>query len=156
MKIYYVYTLAYPQSMGGAIFYVGKGTENRINVHEIEARHGYSSKKHNAIRSILDAGEQVVKSIVFETDNERVAYKRENELIKLHAPTLANVIANPLVVRIKTVLPSRPDPSSEEYFQMILQRAIWLNRGLAEKHPVEEREAFLVVANAESERYLRE
>ena len=36
-KKYYVYTLAYPEEMGGAIFYVGKGTGKRMLVHEIYA-----------------------------------------------------------------------------------------------------------------------
>jgi hypothetical protein len=37
-KCPYVYTLAYPESMGGQIFYVGMGTGHRINAHEREAR----------------------------------------------------------------------------------------------------------------------
>ena len=32
--MYYVYTLSYPEEMGGAVFYVGKGSGNRIFAHE--------------------------------------------------------------------------------------------------------------------------
>src|SRR5258708_40270773 len=41
---YYVYALAYPQDyydkgndLSGIVFYIGKGTDNRIDSHEIEA-----------------------------------------------------------------------------------------------------------------------
>jgi hypothetical protein len=37
MSKYYVYTLAYPGSMDGAVFYVGKGSGNRIDLHEVAA-----------------------------------------------------------------------------------------------------------------------
>ncbi len=33
-KTYYVYTYAYPD---GVIFYIGKGTQGRIDDHELEA-----------------------------------------------------------------------------------------------------------------------
>jgi hypothetical protein len=32
--MYYVYTLSYPEEMGGAVFYVGKGSGNRLFLHE--------------------------------------------------------------------------------------------------------------------------
>lgn len=35
---FYVYELLYPEEMGGAVFYVGRGHERRIYAHEGEAR----------------------------------------------------------------------------------------------------------------------
>jgi hypothetical protein len=83
-KRYYVYTLAYPT---GKIFYVGKGTGDRIHQHEYEAaRLGKASsyyysnaEKHAVIREIWAKGEQVKKEIVFETDLEQMT-KASNPL----------------------------------------------------------------------------
>lgn len=49
---FYIYTLAYPPEMGGAIFYVGKGQGYRIEQHEREARLalGFNPYKENVIR----------------------------------------------------------------------------------------------------------
>jgi hypothetical protein len=58
---FYVYTLAYPESMGGTIFYVGKGRNDRINDHDRETRRGVQSDKCNIIREIWATGEEVVK-----------------------------------------------------------------------------------------------
>lgn len=60
-KLYYTYTLAYPESMGGFVFYVGKGRHGRIDHHENEARRGVTSYKCRIIRKIWEQGEQVVK-----------------------------------------------------------------------------------------------
>ncbi len=59
---YYVYDLAYPESMGGHVFYVGKGRLERINDHEKEARRGHQCKKCEIIRSIWLVSEQVIKT----------------------------------------------------------------------------------------------
>lgn len=69
----YVYALAYPESMGGQIFYVGMGTGHRINAHEREARKGetHNSYKMGVIRKIWNKGEQVVrKKLAFFDTNE--------------------------------------------------------------------------------------
>ena len=58
---YYVYELS--DSMDGKVFYVGKGTGNRIGDHEKEAKRGVSSKKCNKIRSILNAGRVINKEL---------------------------------------------------------------------------------------------
>jgi hypothetical protein len=79
---YYVYTYAYPVSMGGAIFYVGKGTGNRIYAHEWDAKTSWDgSEKAQAIRRIWDKGEEVVKSIVFRSDDSKEAREYEQRLI---------------------------------------------------------------------------
>lgn len=80
---YYVYTLAYPPTMeGGRVFYVGKGKKDRIDQHEILARAGKPGPRYVVIRSIWAAGEQVVKTKVFLTNNEEAAYNEEGCLIK--------------------------------------------------------------------------
>jgi hypothetical protein len=80
---YYVYTLAYPD---GRIFYVGKGQGDRILQHEKEARQYYNpqrkeSAKVRAIREIWASGGQVVKTKVFQTENEEEAYEYEKQFI---------------------------------------------------------------------------
>lgn len=78
-KKFYVYTLGYPN---GDIFYVGKGTGIRIDSHEREARRGKQSYKCNVIRKIWSEGGQVVKTIMFWTENEDEAYQYEIILIE--------------------------------------------------------------------------
>lgn len=79
---YYVYTLAYPELMGGHVFYVGWGTGTRIDDHEVEAR-GYCGtnppQKINTIKEIWSAGEQVVKKKValFEMRGDAVLHERD-------------------------------------------------------------------------------
>src|SRR2546429_2776953 len=96
-KKYYVYELAYPESMGGAVFYVGKGSRrktwkgiiDRIDEHEKQAtqpdkvrRWGRNIEKCQAIQSIWGKGEQIVKRKVFWTDTEQEAYNWESKLIE--------------------------------------------------------------------------
>jgi LEM3-like protein len=90
-KKYYVYTLAYPEEMGAAIFYVGKGTGKRMLVHEIYAarsddniREYYrNTEKCRVIREIWANGGQVKREIVFETDDEFEAFAYEWALIHM-------------------------------------------------------------------------
>lgn len=79
---FYVYTLSYPEEMGGAVFYVGKGTGNRIDFHEREARKGAYSHKCNTIRSIWRAGKQVIKRKEYENLSEEDALRYEARLIE--------------------------------------------------------------------------
>lgn len=71
---WYVYALAYPD---GRIFYVGKGTGDRISWHEQEARGGAPSRKCDIIRDIWASGGQVerVKLAFFKTNEEALAYE---------------------------------------------------------------------------------
>jgi len=78
-KRFYVYTLTDPQNH---IFYVGKGTGDRIHQHETEARSVCACHKCCKIRKIWRAGEQIRKYYVFETDDEREAYQEEERLIQ--------------------------------------------------------------------------
>jgi hypothetical protein len=80
---HYVYTLSYPESMGGRVFYVGKGKRYRMHHHEWEAKQSDDSRhirnpyKNNVIRKIWANGEQVVKKILayFETHEEACMYE---------------------------------------------------------------------------------
>src|SRR5258708_11777796 len=81
---FYVYELAYPESMGGAVFYVGKGQDNRIDHHEAEARKGKRSYKCSVIRKIWAAGEQMVKRKVQKNMTEEAAYQLEKDLIRMY------------------------------------------------------------------------
>jgi hypothetical protein len=99
-KKYYTYELAYPMSMGGAVFYVGKGSKrktqvgiiDRIDEHEQQAlqpledikKWGRNVEKCQTIQSIWANGEQVVKRKVYETDIEEEAYAWESNLIEAY------------------------------------------------------------------------
>jgi hypothetical protein len=88
---FYTYELAYPENMGGAVFYVGKGSKMRIDEHEKQARRGESDPRHIVIRAIWASGEQVIKRKVRENITEDEALKHEKFLIKQYGPeNLAN------------------------------------------------------------------
>jgi len=88
---FYVYLLLDP---AGQPFYIGKGSGGRILDHEREARSGHDCPKCDAIRAIWSAGGQIVKTIVFETDDEQEALVREAELIEQYGlTTLTNKVA---------------------------------------------------------------
>lgn len=84
----YVYEYAYPASMGGTVFYVGKGKGARINFHEKEARRGVQSAKCDAIREIWAAGEEVVKRKVRENLTDQEALDLEAERIQFYGKNL--------------------------------------------------------------------
>jgi hypothetical protein len=98
-KKYYVYELAYPESMGGAVFYIGKGCarnagkgmRDRIDDHEKQARRPLSQTKDygrnvetcKVIQDIWAHGEEVAKRKVYETGIEQDAYIYEWALIHM-------------------------------------------------------------------------
>lgn len=75
---YYVYELARPD---GSVFYVGKGSGNRIKDHRLEAKNGHFCYKCNVIRKIWESGSDFSASIVFQTDVEPESFKEEKRLI---------------------------------------------------------------------------
>lgn len=81
---YYVYELAYPESMGGSVFYVGKGRSDRMYKHADEARRGIQSRKCDTIRQIQAQGEQVVHRKVTENLSHSAAIKGERDLIAFY------------------------------------------------------------------------
>jgi hypothetical protein len=91
---FYVYRLRYPNNpevfgyLSGSVFYVGKGTKDRVSAHEKQARAILKrgnlmklSHKHKVIITIWDTGHNVVQEIVGRTDDETVAYEAETEYI---------------------------------------------------------------------------
>lgn len=78
---YYVYTLCYPD---GKVFYIGKGSGQRVHNHLTEARNQCQCRKCHIIRAIWRAGHEVKQEIVFTTDDEDLAYMQEQLLITRH------------------------------------------------------------------------
>src|SRR5436853_1956337 len=79
---YWTYVLACHASMGGALFYVGMGSGNRIDRHESDARSGVASEKCNIIRAIWEQGEEIVKSKVDEGLTWSEGLAAETKLIR--------------------------------------------------------------------------
>lgn len=75
---YYTYVLIRPD---GTVFYVGKGTANRINDHERDARKGIQSHKCNTIREIWRNGGKVIKQKVAFFNEEADAFEHEILLV---------------------------------------------------------------------------
>lgn len=78
---FYVYELRDENDM---VFYVGKGSGQRINTHEQKARHGEVCHRAHKIREIWARGGKVGKVIVWRTDCEREALTEEIRLISLY------------------------------------------------------------------------
>jgi hypothetical protein len=86
---FYVYILCRPN---GKPFYVGKGSGDRINHHDTEARSGHQCHKCRIIRKIWKAGGEFQRYILLETDDEQEAFAYEVDLIALHGrKNLANL-----------------------------------------------------------------
>jgi hypothetical protein len=89
--LFYVYELVDPRT--DKVFYVGKGKNNRIDQHEIEARKGRQSRKCNVIRGIEKDGLSVKKRKVSYHVCEQEAYDAEAELIcRYGLDNLTNVV----------------------------------------------------------------
>lgn len=78
--MFYVYVLT---RSNNAPFYVGKGKDNRVFRHEIEARNGCKCHKCRVIRKIWRQGGEVQRYVVFTTVNEEDAYQYEAEMIEM-------------------------------------------------------------------------
>ena len=81
---HYVYVLRYPDNVPihgglGTPFYVGIGQRNRLFSHEEAALRGEQSEKADAIRAIVSAGKQVVRTI--DSFHSIEPFLREAELI---------------------------------------------------------------------------
>jgi len=91
MARFYIYELCDP--VAGDVFYVGKGSGNRLYNHEDEARRGVHSRKCNRIRDIWAAGGVVHRSIVARFDDENEALQAEFERIAaIGLENLTNVL----------------------------------------------------------------
>lgn len=88
---WYVYELVDPRT--DVVFYVGKGTGDRINDHEREARRGVCSKKTNKINKIIAQKLEIIKRKVAYFCDEQVAYDFETEVIARYGlENLTNVM----------------------------------------------------------------
>jgi hypothetical protein len=63
------------------VFYIGKGQGSRIRAHEREAQGACCCPKCERIRCVWAAGEEIKRTIVFETDSESAALQYERDLI---------------------------------------------------------------------------
>lgn len=77
--MFYVYELFDPAD--GAVFYVGKGKDDRVGDHEREARRGVVHPKCDRIRKIWARKAEVGRRIVQEFQDESAAYEFEASLI---------------------------------------------------------------------------
>lgn len=68
------------------IFYVGKGTKDRMYIHEKRCEDGIVSNNNlslfNKLNEIRDIGKKPIYKIVFESDDEVRCYEKERELIE--------------------------------------------------------------------------
>ncbi len=80
---YYVYTLADPTT--GKVFYVGKGTGNRVFTHARAAmKRGRKDEKLATIRRILGQGKTVKHEIIRHGMTEKEAFEVESALIDIY------------------------------------------------------------------------
>ena len=99
--MYYVYQLIDPRN--NSIFYVGKGKNNRMYVHENYVKRGRlpngNKNLFEKIKEIKDLELNIIYTKVFETDDEKLAYEYENMLInKIGKENLCNVIDDKLLI----------------------------------------------------------
>lgn len=89
---YYVYHLIDPRD--NSVFYVGKGTGDRINHHQKDAVRGalLNVEKESRIMEILDSGLKVGKKKIKFFENEDSAYEFErSEIDRIGIDSLTNV-----------------------------------------------------------------
>lgn len=91
-KIFYVYQLIDPRN--GKIFYVGKGSGDRLNDHERDVLRGKvtNKEKTNRMKQIHAEGFRVISHIVSVHSDEHDALDAEAELIE-QLPGLTNICA---------------------------------------------------------------
>jgi len=81
-RIFYVYKLV--EASTGQVFYIGKGTGDRMFNHEYRVRRGevYPNKHlYNKIKSILDRRDYVIPVRIFISTDENLCYDVEIEII---------------------------------------------------------------------------
>jgi len=80
---YYVYLLK--DNRDGSIFYVGKGSGNRVVKHMEGIASGFMASRNkdlqDRMQSILSSGGEIEWEIVFRSNNEEVAYEEERRWI---------------------------------------------------------------------------
>jgi hypothetical protein len=97
---WYVYELYEPDTE--LVFYIGKGSGNRIDAHEIEAKSGVSSHKCNKIRSVISRCGKIGKRKVAYFSDEKHSYIHEANRIAEHGiDNLTNVVLYTALVKAK-------------------------------------------------------
>ena len=101
---YYVYHLVDPRN--GEVFYVGKGTGDRIRHHvrEAKGRKFKNARKCERIISIIDSGNVVIERIAFDGLSENAAYTLEAvEIDRIGQDALTNLKhgIEPAIVKTK-------------------------------------------------------
>ena len=82
MKQFYVYLLS--DSRTGDVFYVGKGSGNRLQSHFSAMRRGSTLRVHKRIRLVESEGGTVIFQKVFESSDEKAAYREEEGWISFY------------------------------------------------------------------------
>lgn len=98
---WYVYHLVDPRN--GEVFYVGKGTKNRIAAHEKEAKRRVTSDKCNRIREIWESDLPVERRVAAVFTSEVEALNAEKAHIRKHVATLCNVVTYKEATRSKVM-----------------------------------------------------
>jgi hypothetical protein len=77
---FYVYTYSYPN---GTPFYVGKGTNKRINHHLLDAKAGRKLNSYNVrvVRKLLSEGKEPIVNKIIDNIDEELAFLVEQEFI---------------------------------------------------------------------------
>lgn len=125
-KTFFVYTLIDPRT--DTVFYVGKGTGNRVEQHRYEVRDGCRCKKCNKMRKLWQEGETIYYEIVFTTEDEQEAFDHERKLIaEIGLSNLTNYLTGGRTVREDC--PARPiqlkawgEETEAEYIAGLLSR----------------------------------
>ena len=102
-KKWYVYMLRDPDTKEP--FYIGKGSGNRVDIHEQVRGSESNKRKEQIVRDIQARGKEVLKEIVAELDDEEDAYAYEKYLIKQHGSQLTNIVHTSKASEIKQAPP---------------------------------------------------
>ena len=84
---FYVYALL----LDNEVFYIGKGSGRRTEVHLLHARRGHDCYKCRKIRKGVSQGQEYKSCILFECETEAQAFDYERALITLYHEQLTNL-----------------------------------------------------------------
>jgi hypothetical protein len=94
--MFYVYTLTNP--LDNKIFYVGKGSKNRMYLHQITIiKYNYdltrNKRKYDIIKNIINTGKDVICEKVFKSGSESECYEMEMEIVsRIGIENLTNIV----------------------------------------------------------------
>ena len=129
---WYVYELIDPRT--NTVFYVGKGKNERIDDHELQAKGTSTSHKCNKIRSIWADGLEIGKRKIAQFWDEEAAYECEAERIEdIGLDNLTNVLPGGIPAPPERSKIERYRPLTPEVAMTVIRRrpdwvAVWLTR----------------------------